>query len=61
MIGWCSMPTLAVFELYPGMNKCYINLRHIQDPYIFIDWLIDWCLMPTLAKLIEKNTRQKKI
>jgi hypothetical protein len=25
------MPTLAVFQPYCGINKFYINLRHIQD------------------------------
>jgi len=24
------MPTLAVFQLYCGENKFYINLRHLQ-------------------------------
>jgi hypothetical protein len=31
LIDWCLMPTLAVFQLYRGMNK-YIGLIHQQDP-----------------------------
>jgi len=31
LIDWCLMPTLAVFQLYRGMNK-YISLIHQQDP-----------------------------
>jgi len=26
------MPTLAVFQLYRGVNKFYINIRRLQDP-----------------------------
>jgi len=26
------MPTLAVFQLYRGVNKFYINSRHLHDP-----------------------------
>jgi hypothetical protein len=29
LIDWCLMSTLAVVQLYCGMNKFYINL---QDP-----------------------------
>ena len=25
-IDWCLTPTLAVFQLYRGVSKCYINL-----------------------------------
>ena len=32
MIDWCLMPTLAIFQLYRGVNKFYYNLRHLQDP-----------------------------
>ena len=28
LIYWCLTPNLAVFQLYHGMNKFYINLRH---------------------------------
>jgi len=27
------MPILSVFQLYRGVNKFYINLRHLQDPW----------------------------
>jgi len=31
LIDWClPLPTLAVFQLYYGMNKCYINLDTYQ-------------------------------
>ena len=32
LIDWCLTPTLAIFQLYRGVNKFYINLRHLQDP-----------------------------
>ena len=28
MIDWCLMLTKAVFQLYRGVNKFYINIRH---------------------------------
>ena len=31
LIDWCLTPTFAIFQLYPGMNKCCINLRHLND------------------------------
>ena len=31
LIDWCLTPTVAVFQLYRGMNKFYINFRHLQD------------------------------
>jgi len=31
LIDWCLTPTLAVFQLYRGMNKLYINIRHLHD------------------------------
>jgi hypothetical protein len=31
-MNWCLTPTLAVFQLYRGVNKFYINLRQQQDP-----------------------------
>ena len=31
LIDWSLMPTLAVFQLYHGVNKCYIIIRHLQD------------------------------
>jgi hypothetical protein len=32
LIDWCLAPTLAVFQLYNGMNKLYINIRHRLGP-----------------------------
>jgi hypothetical protein len=32
LIDWCLMPTLAVFQLYRGVNTFYINLRQLQNP-----------------------------
>jgi len=26
MIDWCLTPTLAIFQLYRGMNKFYVKL-----------------------------------
>ena len=31
LIDWCLTPTLAVFQLYRGVNKFYYLLRHLQD------------------------------
>jgi len=32
LIDWYLTPTLVVFQPYRGVNKFYINLRHLQDP-----------------------------
>ena len=32
LIDWCLTLTLAVFQPYRGVNKCYLILRHLQDP-----------------------------
>jgi hypothetical protein len=34
MINWCLTPTLAIFQLYPGVNKFYVNLVNMCE-YIF--------------------------
>jgi hypothetical protein len=31
LIDWCLMPTLAIFQLYRGMNKFHVNLKHLED------------------------------
>jgi len=28
LIDWCLTPTLAIFQLYRGVNKFYVNLDH---------------------------------
>ena len=44
MIDWCLVPTLAVFQLYIGINKFYINLSAqvgIYDKYLentYVSW-----------------------
>ena len=32
MTDWCLTPTLAIFQLYRGETKNYINLRHLHGP-----------------------------
>jgi len=32
LIDWCLTPTLAIFQLYCGVNTFYINLSYPQDP-----------------------------
>jgi hypothetical protein len=32
LIDWCLTTNLAVFQLYRGINKYYINLRQLRDP-----------------------------
>jgi hypothetical protein len=29
LIDWCLTQTLAVFQLYRGVNKLYINIRNV--------------------------------
>ena len=41
LIDWCLMPTLALFQLYCGMNKCYINLDTLDNRHQKQNILVD--------------------
>jgi hypothetical protein len=30
LIDWCLMPTLAISQLYRGINKSFVNLGHLE-------------------------------
>jgi len=41
LIGWCLTPTLALFQPYRGVNKCYINLKTHTRPFREIKHIIN--------------------
>jgi hypothetical protein len=41
LIDWCLMPTSALFQLYCGMNKCYINLDTLDNRHQKQNILVD--------------------
>jgi hypothetical protein len=40
LIGWCLTPTLALFQPYRGVNKCYINFKTHTRPFREIKHLV---------------------
>ena len=41
LIDWCLMSTSALFQLYCGMNKCYINLDTLDNRHQKQNILVD--------------------
>jgi hypothetical protein len=49
LIGWCLTPSLSVFQLYRGVNKLYINIRHLT-----------WSLETKHFSMYKKNIKKDK-